>query len=99
MGKIQEIGDRLFEKFHEEIFSGRHKSRKKISPQETREIADAGLRRLYEAALAEREKHGLGMIARARVAFYLQKRLLAAGYPPPLVRQLLFSLLVAAFVK
>ena len=47
---------------------------------------------------AEREKHRLGVIARARVAFGLQQRLLAAGYPPALVKQVLFAMLVSAFV-
>jgi len=52
----------------------------------------------YESARAERARLGLGVFGLARVAFGVQQRLLAAGYPPPLVKQVLFAMLASAFV-
>ena len=59
---------------------------------------ESGLKKFYEAARVEREQHRLGVIGRARVAFALQQRLLAAGYPPAIVKQVLFAMLISAFV-
>lgn len=73
-------------------------TRKKPQEKEIRQRADAGLAQFYEAARVERERYRLGVIGRARVAFDLQRRLLAAGYAPSLVRQVVFAMLVAAFV-
>jgi hypothetical protein len=74
------------------------KGRKKSSEKEVQQQIDAGLARFYEAARAERERSRLGLIGRARVSFALQQRLLGAGYPAPLVKQVLFAMLVSAFV-
>jgi hypothetical protein len=56
------------------------------------------LNKFYAEARLQRKKMRPGLFRRARVAFYLQQRLLAAGYPPDLVRQVLFAMLLAAFV-
>lgn len=56
------------------------------------------LAKFYECARAERSKLGLGIIGLARVAFGVQQRLLAAGYPPQMVKQVLFAMLTSAFV-
>jgi hypothetical protein len=45
-----------------------------------------------------RVRYRLGMIGRALVAYRLQRRLIANGHPPDVVRQLLFSMILNAFV-
>ena len=99
-GKIGEVCDRLFEGFVREV-PLQHpviKGKKRLSENEIAAAVDSGLKRFYGVARAEREKYRLGVIARARVAFGLQQRLLASGYPPALVKQVLFAMLVSAFV-
>lgn len=44
-----------------------------------------------------RDEYSLGLLARARVAFRLQQRLLAAGFPPEAVRKVVFSLVLNSF--
>lgn len=44
-----------------------------------------------------RRRHALGVIGRARAAFLLQPRLIAAGIPPDVVRKLVFSLVLNSF--
>lgn len=56
------------------------------------------LAKFYECARAERTRLGLGVIGLARLAFGVQQRLLAAGYPPQMVKQVLFAMLTSAFV-
>jgi hypothetical protein len=55
------------------------------------------LEEFYEFARLERQRHGFGVINRARVAYGVQKKLLEAGYPSPLVKQVLFAMLISAF--
>lgn len=45
-----------------------------------------------------RERYHLGLWGRAAVAYRLQPRLIAAGYAPDVVRQILFSMVLHAFV-
>lgn len=45
-----------------------------------------------------RDHHRLGLWGRAIVAYRLQPRLLAVGYAPDVVRQILFSMVLHAFV-
>lgn len=59
---------------------------------------EAELQRFYAAAGREREAHRLGVIGQARVALGIQQRLLDKGYPAPLVKQVLFAMLLSAFV-
>ena len=49
-------------------------------------------------AIAIRAQYRLGPIGRAIVAYRLQPRLLAAGYTQEVVRQILFSMVLHAFV-
>lgn len=49
-------------------------------------------------ARAVRAQYRLGLIGRAVVAYRLQPRLLAAGCSPDVVRQILFSMVLHAFV-
>lgn len=97
---IEQVAERLTSAFRtavplpEEMIKGK----KKPSQAEIRQKVESGLAHFYEAARAERNRLRLGLISRARVAFHLQKGLLAAGYAPSLVKQVLFAMLVAAFV-
>ena len=98
---IQSIGAELCEEFRRLMLPPegvRGKSRRKPSEREIEAASAAALKKFYAAADAARRSHRLGMIGRARVAFDLQQRLLAAGYPAPLVKQVLFALLSSAFV-
>ena len=45
-----------------------------------------------------RTRYRLGLLGRAVVAYRMQPRLLAAGYSPDVVRQILFSMVLHAFV-
>lgn len=99
-GRITDICGRLFDALINAV--PRHpeggKGRKRPSEKEIALATESGLKKFYEAARLEREQHRLGVIGRARVAFALQQRLLAAGYPSAIVKQVLFAMLVSAFV-
>lgn len=99
-GTVQEISERLTAEFQRAVPLHPEKSRKgkKLTEREIAANSEAALKNFFEAALAERSRHQLGIIGRARVAFALQQRLLAAGYSPALVKQVLFSMLAAVFV-
>ena len=56
-----------------------------------------GLKRFYAEAKVIRQRYSLGVIGRARAGYRLQQQLAAAGYPPQVVRQVVFSLLLNAF--
>ncbi len=71
---------------------------KRPSEKEIASSSETGLKKFYEIALAERQSHRLGVIGRARVAFNLQQRLLQAGYPSHLVKQVLFAMLTSSFI-
>lgn len=58
----------------------------------------AAIKQFHGAAREIRQRHRLGPLARARVAYRLQHRLIAAGYPADAVRQLVFSLVLNVFV-
>lgn len=96
MDAVQEAGEQLFSSFQTvlPLVAGTRKGPKKLALKTVEE----GLRKFYAEARAQREQRRLGVIARARVAFYLQQRLIDSGYPPELVRQVLFSMLLSAFV-
>lgn len=99
-GTIQDICERLTDVFRQAVPRQQEadKGRKRLSGKEIASTIDSGLKRFYEAARIEREQNRLGVISRARVAFGLQQRLLNAGYSPALVKQVLFAMLVSAFV-
>jgi hypothetical protein len=69
------------------------------STSELAKTSSKALDEFYAAARIERERCSLGIIGRARVAFGVQKQLLVAGYPPHLVKQVLFAMLTSAFVE
>ena len=99
-GRIADICERLLAAFTAAVplYAEGVRGRKRPSEKEIESAIESGLKNFYEAARAERERHRLGVIGRARVAFHLQQRLLAAGYPSVLVKQVLFAMLVSAFV-
>jgi len=99
-GRIQDICERLVEAFRNAVPRQPETAhgRKRLSQKDIAPAVESGLKRFYEAARAEREQHRLGVIGRARVALGLQRRLLDAGYPPALVKQVVFAMLVSAFV-
>ncbi len=70
---------------------------KKNKPPSKAEWAVA-LEKFNTQAREIRAQYGLGLLGRSIVAYRLQPRLLAAGYPPDVVRQILFSMVLHAFV-
>lgn len=99
-GSVSQISDRLAIFFLDAVplQAVHRKGGRPLSREQLLARVEAGLARFYDAARAERTAHGLGVIGQARVALGLQQRLLAAGYPLQQVRQVLFSMLAAAFV-
>jgi hypothetical protein len=94
------VCDILFNELQKALAPAPFKSAKKRpSEQELRVATEASLAKFYERARAVTAEHKLGVIARARVAFGVQQRLLAAGYPAPMVKQVLFAMLVSVFVR
>ena len=97
--KIPDICDHLCEIFKQ--LAPLHplpQGRKKPSEREIKLASERGVQQFLELARAERLKHQLGIIGRARVALGLQQRLLQTGYPAALIKQVLFAMLASAFV-
>lgn len=98
MSKIDDISDQLFHQFQSTVsVHGERPGSKKVKGEKERQV-EVGLQQLYAAAAIARQERRLGVIGRARVAFSLQDKMVRAGYPPALVRQVLFALLASAFV-
>lgn len=99
-GKIADSCDRLGEAFQRlvPLHTEFPKGRKRPTEQEIKATSERGLQQFFAAARGERLQQGLGVIGRARVAFGLQQRLIKLGYPPALVKQVLFAMLSSAFV-
>jgi hypothetical protein len=99
--EIQSITERLTETFVRLVplnIPPRKASGRAASVDELTGKTAAALSQFYAAARGERERSRLGIIGRARIAFGLQQRLLSAGYPPSLIKQVLFAMLASAFV-
>jgi hypothetical protein len=98
--RIQQISEKLSGDFQRlvPLRPEKGKSGKRPSDEDIRHTSAAALKTFYEEARRERLSHGLGVFGRARVALALQQRLLSAGYPAALVKQVLFAMLTAAFV-
>lgn len=99
-GRIQSISENLCEEFQRAVplQPDTRKRSKKLSETDIKSASEAALKKFYQAAHEERLRHKLGVIGRARVAFALQQRLLKAGYPAALVKQVLFAMLTSVFV-
>lgn len=95
MGIAQAVGEHLFQYFQSVLpLDGGKGGKRQLKPA----AVENALQKFYAEARAERHRRRLGIIARARVALDLQRRLAGAGYPPQIVRQVVFSTLLAAFV-
>lgn len=98
--RIPDICERLSEVFqrlvplHPEPLKGR----KRPTEKEIKATSERAMQQFFAAAREERLQQGLGVIGRARVAFGLQQHLMKTGYPPALVKQVLFAMLTSAFV-
>ena len=71
---------------------------KKLSNRDVKANSEAALIQFYKTANQERLRHRLGVVGRARVALGLQQRLLKAGYDASLVKEVLWAMLISAFV-
>jgi len=99
LGLIDEISEKLFTEFKAAMaLNPKSKPGKRPTEKDIKADSAAALDTFYRRAEEERNKHRLGIVGRARVAFGLQKRLLEAGYAPALVKQVLLAMLAAVFV-
>ncbi len=55
------------------------------------------LKKFYDEAGQIRRRFSLGFVARARAAYLLQQRLIAAGFQADTVRKVVFSLVLNSF--
>lgn len=97
---IQQISEKLCVEFQRVLSPApdQIKKQKKLSESEIKSASEEKLKKFYDLARSEIQKHRLGVIGRARIAFSLQQRLLQAGYAPSLVKQVLFAMLISVFV-
>lgn len=91
MGRYSEVAVALEQAFSLSIPAGKKKLQSKADWA-------AALEKFNEKAKLIRSQYKLGVIGRALVAYRLQRHLIANGYPPNVVRQLLFSMILNAFV-
>src|SRR5512137_154134 len=98
-GQVQDVSARLGQLFQQLVPLRLEPTKgKKPSAKEIDKAMEGALKQFYAAASEERTRNRLGIIGRARVAFQLQQHLTSAGYPPPLVKQVLIAMIVSAFV-
>ncbi len=96
MSLTEQITQDLFDVF-QEIVPAPTKwkpSTKKIRPTDIEESLSC----FYEKARQLRRAHSLGIVTRARIVLRLQHAFNSAGYPSDMTRQVLFSLILSAFV-
>jgi len=97
MSDVKSVSDLLFDEFRKivppPVGPGSVKARK-FRPQDVA----AALGRFNDQARQLRKQYRLGVVARARVVLALQREMSAAGYATDLTRQVLFSLIVSAFI-
>jgi len=60
---------------------------------------DKGLERIYDRARDYRQAHGLGILARARLAKSFQREMTGLGYEQALVNKVTTALVMTALVK
>ena len=97
MSDVDDVSRQLFELFRKIVpppveWATTHKK------QPRPEDFVAAFERFNDQARVLRKKHRLGVLSRARVVLALQREMGAAGYPANLSRQVLFSLIVSAFI-
>ncbi|MDP2794195.1 MAG: hypothetical protein Q8O25_08980 [Sulfurisoma sp.] len=98
---MEEVADHLFEAFCKTLppNSAAMREYKRKSADDQREMVRKRLDAFFATAREEQERRRLGVIGRARVAYALQKRMLEAGYPRHLTKQILLALVMSAFVR
>ncbi len=96
MNIVEEISGQLFAVFCSCV-PAPEQSKNPIRRLKPEQVGSA-LDKLYGKAKELRRTHRLGVLARARIVLALQRRFHAAGYPPEMTREVLFSLIMAAFV-
>ena len=96
MSAIDEISEQLFTVFRDRVLAPEQwKSPvKRLKPADI----DGALDKLYGKARELRHTHRPGVVARARIILALQRRFHAAGYSAEMTREVLFSLILTAFV-
>ncbi|TFW10291.1 hypothetical protein E4K72_01635 [Oxalobacteraceae bacterium OM1] len=96
---IEEASAKLAEEFQRAVpLDPRMKYGKKPSDSEIQSRIESDLKKFYDVAGQERQRLGLGIIGRAKLAFSLQQKLLAKGYAAPIVKQVLMALLASVLV-
>ncbi len=96
MSVIEEIAGQLFAVFCDCVPV--HKEWKNSAKRLKSEHVGVGLDKLYDKARELRRTHRPSVLARARIVLALQRHFHAAGYPAEMTREVLFSLILAAFV-
>ena len=89
MGKVNDAAIALEEAFFLSVPAGK----KRLNE----EGWVAALEKFHAHAKEIRARFGLGVFGRARAAYVLQQRLMAAGFPVDVVRKVLFTLLLNSF--
>lgn len=90
MSQLNEATDALVQAFVRCMPKGKNK--------QTNETEwNKALGKFFVDAREIRTRYGLGFIARARVAYQLQGRLLASGFDADTVKKVVFSLVLNAF--
>ncbi len=92
MGKVTDASVALAEAFFRSIPANQ---KKKMSEGEW----ENSLKRFHREALEIRKRYGLGFLSRALATYQFQKRLFAAGFDADIVRKVVFSLVLNAFVS
>lgn len=94
MSIVDEISQQLFSIFRESVPLPSAAQSRKIKHEEIM----LSLGKFNDEARALRRTHRLGVLARARIILSLQRQFVAAGYPADMSRDVLFSLILSAFV-
>lgn len=70
-----------------------------VRPLKRQAWIDKGLGRIYDRARDYRQAHGLGILARARLAKSFQREMIRLGYEQVLVSKVTTALVMTALVK
>ena len=92
MGKVSDASIALVEAFFR---SAPANQKKKMSEAEWA----SALQRFHREAMEIRKRYALGFLSRALATYQFQKRLFAAGLDADIVRKVVFSLVLNAFVS
>lgn len=96
MSTVHQIGDELFQLFQKMIPSPDKQGGKRAARMSETQITQ-NLDRFYKEAAMLREKHRLGLIARARAIRRFQQRMIESGYAADLVKRVIFAMILSSF--